>query len=108
MFRIIGTKIFLTRGDTALIDIKILNMDGTEYELKAGDQVLFTVKKNAKDEAVLFQKTPVDGIIKISPVDTDNLRFGDYVYDCQLRTYDGITQTFIPPSLFRVMEEVTY
>jgi hypothetical protein len=108
MFKIIGAKIFLTRGDTAFIDIKILRMDGTEYQLKAGDQVLFTVKKNARDETVLFQKTPVDGIIKISPADTDHLRFGDYVYDCQLRTYDGIVQTFIPPSLFRVTEEVTY
>lgn len=108
MFRIIGTKIFLTRGDTALIDIKILKMDGTEYQPTAGDQVLFTVKKNARDEAVLFQKTPVDGIIEISPSDTEHLPFGDYVYDCQLRTYGGITQTFIPPSLFRVMEEVTY
>lgn len=108
MFKIIGTKIFLTRGDTALIDIKILRMDGTEYQLKAGDQVLFTVKKNAKDNDVLFQKAPVDGIIEISPADTDHLRFGDYVYDCQLRTYDGMTQTFIPPSPFKVMEEVTY
>lgn len=108
MFKIIGTKIFLTRGDTALISIKILRVDGAEYQLKAGDQVLFTVKKNARDEAVLFQKTPVDGIIEISSADTAHLRFGDYIYDCQLRTYDGITQTFIPPSLFRVMEEVTY
>lgn len=56
MFKIIGAKIFLTRGDTAFIDIKILRMDGTEYQLKAGDQVLFTVKKNARDETVLFQK----------------------------------------------------
>ena len=108
MFKIMGTKIFLTRGDSAFIDLTIKNTDGTDYEMQPGDQILLTVKKTTSDKDVIFQRTLADGVIEIRPTDTEGLPFGDYVYDCQLRTYDGITQTFITPSLFRVLEEVTY
>ena len=108
MFKIMGSKIFLTRGDSAFIDIQIKNSDGTDYEWNAGDQLLMTVKASTSSKEVLFQHALVDGTIEIKPEDTENLNYGDYVYDCQLRTYSGVTQTFITPSLFRVLEEVTY
>lgn len=108
MFRVIGNKIYLTRGDSAFLDIQVKNPDGTDYILAAGDQLLMTVKDSTSSETTRFQHTIVDGTVEILPQDTENLPYGDYVYDCQLRTYSGVVQTFIPPSLFRVMEEVTF
>lgn len=108
MFKIMGTKIFLTRGDTAFIYLAIKNSDGTDYTMQPGDQLLLTAKKTTNDKEVLFQRALVNGVIEIQPADTENLPYGDYVYDCQLRTYDGITQTLITPSLFRILEEVTF
>lgn len=108
MFKIVGNKIYLTRGDSAFIDIQIKNADGTDYQWTPGDQLLMTVKESTSSKEILFQHSLVDGTIEINPEDTENLEYGDYVYDCQLRTSGGVTQTFITPSLFRVLEEVTF
>lgn len=104
-----GNKISLTRGDTAFISIEMKNRDGTSYVMKEGDQVIFTCKESTYSPGILFQKAlRPDGTIEISPEDTRHLPYGDYVYDCELRRYGGEVQTFIPPSLFTVCEEVTF
>lgn len=108
MLKVMGTKIWLTRGDSAFLQLTIMNEDGTPYEMQDGDIVLFTVKRSVNDKDLLFQKRMDNGVVEITPEDTENLAYGDYVYDCQLKTFEGIVQTFITPSQFRVLEEVTY
>lgn len=51
-----GTSITMTRGDTFSADIMIYQPNGKPYELQEGDQILFTMKKSAKDLEPLVQK----------------------------------------------------
>lgn len=108
MLKIVGTKIYLTRGDSAEIAVHIKKPDGTDYTPSESDQCLMTVKRATSDKQAVFQHRIVDGLLTITPEDTQELAYGDYYYDCQLKTAAGTVRTFIPPSLFRVMEEVTF
>ena len=46
--------------------------------------------------------------IDIAPNDTKNLSFGKYMYDLQIKYNNGLTLTVIKPSVFEIMEEVTW
>lgn len=107
MFRIENDKIYLTRGDSAGFSVKLYDGE-EEYELQPGDQLTFTVRKTVYSPEIVIQKTLTDIEVPIFPSDTNNLSFGDYVYDVQLNFANGDINTVIPPSLFQVMEEVTY
>ena len=108
MIKIRGNAIYLTRGDSADITIAITNSKGNAYDMQDGDTIAFTVKRTTTDKDALISKTADDGVIHLVPGDTESLGYGDYVYDCQLTTADGRVCTFIVPTLFRVLEEVTY
>lgn len=105
--RVAGTNIYMTRGDTESIGVKV-----SGYALKEGDYIEFTVRRSATSPVVLYKKEDTFGednsfLIKISPEDTSYLRFGNYIYDIQL-TYSGSVKTIIRPSMFVIEEEVTY
>lgn len=106
MFQIINNTIRITRGDSGEIDLTIYDVDGSEYELKDGDEVLFTVKENVYSANHLFQKSGTK--ISVLPEDTQNLSYRKYVYDVQLTTATGTVDTIIPPSTFEVLSEVTF
>jgi hypothetical protein len=105
-FRIENDVIKLTRGDTAQFVITPYSSDGSEYELKDGDVVTFTVKKNTYDKQVLIQKTGLE--VEIKPEETNDLTYGTYKYDVQMTFADGRIDTFIGPSDFVLTEEVTF
>ena len=80
--------------------------------LQEGDVVEFTVRQTIySDKPVLYKKitefSDNTAFINILPEDTENLRFGKYVYDVQL-TFNGAVKTIIKPSTFTIGEEVTY
>lgn len=103
-----GNTIHLTRGDSAVLLLKIRKNDDTEYELQAGDSVLFTVKNSVYDTAVIIQKKLIDGAIKLNPSDTKNLQYGTYYYDVELTQSDGFVATVIGPQKLIIEPEVTY
>lgn len=108
MFKINGSTISITRGDTGVFSLDIKNAQGQAYDYSQ-DTVLFTVKKTVFDNTPLIQKTVVYGEnITILPSDTSSLPYGAYVYDVQLTTAGGVVDTIIVPSKFIVMEEVTW
>lgn len=110
-------RIDIIRGDSANFDIylPIYNDEGEiigEYELQPGDTLLFTVKKNTKTETILFQKSGQN--ISINPSDTEEAPYGKYYYDVEL-TYaleseeiEPYVDTVIPPTEFRILDEVTF
>lgn len=107
MFRIENENIYITRGDSAGFSVKIYN--GTEeYTLQEGDLLTFTVRRNVYSPIKVIEKELTDAEIELAPADTNGLPFGNYVYDIQLTFANGDINTIIPPSLFQVMEEVTY
>jgi hypothetical protein len=64
----------------------------------------FTVKKNSKSTERAFQKTSTDGIVygddgyyhvTITSDDTATLNYGEYGYDIELKTGEGIVKTLI-------------
>lgn len=103
----------MIRGDSESITISVINEDGTENLLEHGDTIYFTVKKQVGVEEKAIQKVVTIfpdnvAIIDIKPSDTDNLPFGDYVYDVQLSKENGNVITVIQPNRFAISGEVTY
>lgn len=118
MLRVIDNEIHLTRGDSAALSVNIsarqygCNNKST-FELSDGDEVFLTVKKTAKLESFVFQKrfTSLGNdeiLFRIEPLDTNELDFGTYVYDVEIRTVAGDVYTIITPSNFIIEPEVTY
>lgn len=115
MFEIEGSKISLTRGDTAYIQVGIIK-DGAEYTPEQGDSVRFALKHAEmnpnrtayKDaEPLVVKDIPISSMmLKIEPEDTKELKFGKYTYDIQITFANGDVDTFIPPSQFEVLPEV--
>lgn len=103
-----GNTIHLTRGDSAVLLLKIRKNDESEYELQAGDSVLFTVKNSVYDTSVIIQKKLINGVIKLNPDDTKNLQYGTYYYDVELTQTDGFVATVISPQKLIIEPEVTY
>lgn len=98
----------LTRGDTARLSVTVTNDDGEEYDIQDTDTLTLSMKKKVKDSEVLVTKSVIgSNVFHIKPEDTSGLQFGTYVYDVQINTADGDVYTVIPPSEFKIGEEVT-
>lgn len=111
MLKISGTKISLTRGDSAYITLNINMSDGTPYELQETDVIKCQVRDRANDGDLIFE-----GLIEvinnepvwhIRPEDTENEDVATYVWDAQLEMENGDIFTFIPSSTFKLLDEVT-
>lgn len=90
----------------------IISVDG--YTLGEGDKLTFTVNRNVELQNPLIQKVIEEfdtennyAVISLSQKDTD-LEPGLYVYDIQLDTVDGQTDTIVGPSKFKVIGGATY
>ena len=106
--------ISITRGDTKVLKFQRKNEDGViETEAK---ELYFTVKENSNKQNYLFQKTLDNGItfsdedyyyrITISPDDTNNLYYGTYMYDIEVKEDDYVKT--IDLGEFVIKEEVTF
>lgn len=114
-----NNKLYITRGDSAYIDLGLTTGDGktvpkTPYELKDGESIHIQVRKGAKSDGELVftgQIEPMpDGSLvwHIYTENTKNLEIGEdiYWYDAELRTGDDVF-TFIKSKPFIVMDETT-
>lgn len=110
MFKINGTTMYLTRGDTLDVTISILNADGSEYIPTEGDSVRFAVKGAYKDQrTILIVDIPIDTLrLRVESEDTKKFtaRKDPYVYDIQLTKEDGTVDTFIDRAQLYITEEV--
>lgn len=102
-YKVTGTTISITRGDTGYFKFTpyVVNDDGskTEYEIQEGDRIRFAMKKKLSDSFEVLLTKDVDTStfrMKLDPEDTQNLDFGQYVYDVQLTTASGEVNTYIP------------
>lgn len=108
MFKVDNNNISMIRGDSGVFTISITDTDGSPVELTGGDVLTFTLRRAARNSAIVLQKIIADGELDIKPADTEGLTFGAYVYDIELKRADGYVDTVIPPHEFLLMEEVTY
>lgn len=108
MFKVDDNNIRIIRGDSGVFNISITDTNGSPVYLTEGDVLTFTLRRAARNPAIVMQKVIADSQLEIKPEDTEGLTFGTYVYDIELRRADGYVDTVIPPHEFLLMEEVTY
>lgn len=109
-YRVDGTSIYLTRGDTfeASVEAILPDSEAEPYIPMEGDSIRFALKSKYEDPIPLLVKNiPIDTMMLVlDPEDTKNLPFGKYVYDIQLTCANGKTDTFIPKGRLHLTEEV--
>lgn len=102
-----GTNLSMTRGDSEKLTVRCSEPFG------AGDVLRMTVREDTRSPVAL-QKTvreftaEGEAEIAIDPGDTEELEFGAYVYDIEVRRADGTVTTLVKPARFTLEEEVTY
>ena len=107
-------NISMPRGDIRHIKFSITTVSGDNPP--NFNEIYFTVKKGFNNADALFQKKLSNGgIIKgddgcyhftIVPEDTNDLKYGDYVFDIELCYQDQIKQTTV--GTLRITNEVTF
>lgn len=107
-YSIKGTTISLTRGDTLMVKIDILDFNGESYVPSDGDKIRFALHDEyGSVRPLLIKEIPYDTLIlRLEPEDTKELPFGRYVYDIELTTASGIVDTFIAKAKMKITEEV--
>lgn len=103
MLKVTGTRIYLTRGDTAELDLKVRDLEGEVYDCH-GDIAYFRVKEDIYDTEVLLEKElePNDegGLTLIfEEEDTIDLDFSRYKYEVELVTDTDRHYTIIEKGL---------
>lgn len=108
MYKVKGTTITLTRGDTLPLHFELENEDGSVYIPTENDTIRFAMKKDySDDEPLLVKNIPTDTLdLRIESADTKPLDFGDYVYDVEITLNDGTVFTFIEKAKLKLTEEV--
>lgn len=101
-----GKNIVHTRGDTAVLRLN-LDVNGEPFALRDGDTATFSVKKNLKDTDYVLQKTAEDGVFVFRHEDTQDLAFGNYWYDIQVKTQEGQVVTVVGPAQYQLVADVT-
>lgn len=109
MVKISGTTITMTRGDSLVVFLALENGDGTVYEPSEGDYIRFAMKKSFDDSVppMLVKEIPTDTMkLVLDPKDTKQLRYGQYRYDIQITTAEGLVDTFIDRAVLVITEEI--
>ena len=115
MFKIgYDKKITMVQGDTGVIRMRISN-----YELSQGDEVRFAIVNKANPSILLCQHSDKKIVLEkqvtvfekdgsarivIYPYDTEYLQPGKYLYEIQVVTKDGRTDTVVPLTALTLMD----
>lgn len=103
-----GSTITMNRSDSAYITITVRQTGGEEYTLQEGDKLYFAAKKKATDSNyAIAPKELMGNVLELTPLDTEQLDFGDYLYDIRLVTGKGFTSTVIKPSVLTIEPSIT-
>lgn len=107
-YKISGTTITMTRGDTFKALLSLVNSDGSSYIPDDGDTIRFAMKSSYEDELPLLVKEIPSStmVLKIDSADTKPLPFGNYVYDIQLTKPNNEVDTVIERARLKITEEV--
>ena len=108
MLRIAYNKIYLTRGDTAYLEISITDDTGNPYALVDGDKIIFRLKSTVDTKILLLEKEFNTEILRLElkPEDTMSLKFGVYRYEVELVTGASEHFTIIENAEFEITPEL--
>lgn len=94
--------IYCTQGDYVSIRCQILEPDDTPYTPQSGDRVVFRLAKTFDSNKILEKNLIGNSQLQLLPVETNNLPFGEYVYDIRLKRGALYNDTFICEGKFTV------
>lgn len=94
MLKIEDNNIYLSKGDTAIIDIT-LTYDGEPWEMLEGDKIIFSIKRNINFNYAVFSREYSTNQIEIFASDTETLSFGEYDYSLTYIHTSGAVDTFL-------------
>lgn len=101
------STVHLTRGDTAVLEVPLVNEQERTYVMAESDTLVLRMKKRLADaEPCLTKEGKGENIFRFEPEDTEHLPFGLYVYNVQIYTAEGKKYTVIEPSTFKICEVV--
>lgn len=108
MLKVSSKKIYLTRGDTAFLEISLLDEKGDPYTPEEGDDVIFRLKKSPTSKDVLIEKhiNIDDMVLEFEEDDTKDLKFSTYKYEIELVTVTGHHFTVIESTDFEIGVEL--
>lgn len=108
MLKVSGNKIELTRGDTMILEVELKDEMGEIYTPTETDKIFFRLKRNATaKEMFVVKEIPYDTmILQLNEEDTENLKFGTYVYEIELVTSNDYHFTAIANEEFVISEEL--
>lgn len=103
----------IIRGDSKTFTFQRKNKNG-EVIVEKPDKMYLTIKQNEYEKQALIQKIFDDGIrfenstyyVDFVPEDTDDLSFGEYVYDIEI--INGDVKKTIKKDTFIIESEVTH
>ena len=104
--KIKGRNIVHTRGDTAILRLT-LEIEGHPFVLREGDSAIFSVKKNLKDKEYVLQKELDGQNVVFRHSDTQDLPYGNYWYDIQVKLKEGQVVTAVGPAQYQLTADVT-
>lgn len=108
MLQVKGSRISLTRGDTAFLLLHVVDGDGNDYEIQPGDKIYFRLKSDAYSNQLLVEKE-IDTTslrLQLDPEDTKDLAFATYKYEIELVTVSNYHFTIIENSEFDIRPEL--
>jgi len=103
MLKIRSMDIYYIRGDDDSFSIQPTTEDGTAVTGYSG---VFSVKRSYDDTDYVLQCNMDGDIIDLTHEMTQNIAYGDYVWDVELTLADGTHQT-IGPGKFHLLPDVT-
>ena len=99
----------ITRGDSVVFDVDIVDTDGNPYTMRANESIIFTVRKMYGKGNILIQKEASGPVIELLSEDTNLLPFGNYHYDIFLYNEEtDMIDTFIAARDFIIESEVHF
>ena len=103
-----NNAITLTRGDTATVNLVILDEEGETYELADGDTCVLTVKASSWAPEALMELTAENLAFSFDSSATAALSPGTYHYDIRLKTASGASYTVVEKAEFSIGEAVAW
>lgn len=105
-------RLEIVRGTTNTIQVEVVDVNGTAYNLGANERIIFGVKEKPEDAALIFTQTAEvvgEGLfkIRIAPEDTENMKCGKYSYDVGLQKGTDYFN-IIEPSTLVISPNVTF
>lgn len=109
MLTISNNNIDLTRGDTGLFNITLVDKDGQPYIPEEGSTLRFAMSSkyfSERGEVLILKDIPIETMqLEIEPSDTKGLKAGTYKYDIELTDEVGHVSTVVMAN-FTISKEV--